>query len=249
MKFNAFLIAIKKGFPIPAPSVCFAECEHVLMFRGKYLEILRTEAVLITMTSEWARQRLKSPASRLFTQSFIQMQIKENIKAPRHWPLCGEFTGDRWIPRTNGQLRGKCFHLMTPSCLLDGAMWSRCFLVITQFLFSEMSYIGDVWDVVAYSSFTQLPCCMRYRVIIDRVITIPDCDLSVICKKIVYEIELFVVSCTTTSFYQTIHQRRKVKHYSFFFHTYFSDLTPRQEYLCNPKKPHPLYKGDRSVLT
>ena len=30
-------------------------------------------------------------------------QIKENIKAPRHWPLCGEFAGDRWIPRTNGQ--------------------------------------------------------------------------------------------------------------------------------------------------
>ena len=25
--------------------------------------------------------------------------IQENIKAPRHWPLCGEFTGDRWIPR------------------------------------------------------------------------------------------------------------------------------------------------------
>ena len=23
---------------------------------------------------------------------------------------------DRWIPRTNGQLRGKCFHLMTSSC-------------------------------------------------------------------------------------------------------------------------------------
>ena len=29
-------------------------------------------------------------------------QRKKN-KAPRHWPLCGEFTGDRWIPRTNGQ--------------------------------------------------------------------------------------------------------------------------------------------------
>ena len=24
--------------------------------------------------------------------------------------------GDRWIPRTKGQLRGKCFHLMTSSC-------------------------------------------------------------------------------------------------------------------------------------
>ena len=39
----------------------------------------------------------------LFTQSFIQAQIKENIKAPRHWPLWGEFTGDRWIHRTKGQ--------------------------------------------------------------------------------------------------------------------------------------------------
>ena len=33
----------------------------------------------------------------------FQKQIKENIIAPRHWHLCGEFTGDRWIPRTNGQ--------------------------------------------------------------------------------------------------------------------------------------------------
>ena len=34
---------------------------------------------------------------------FIPAQIKENIKASRHWPLYGEFTGDRWISRTNGQ--------------------------------------------------------------------------------------------------------------------------------------------------
>ena len=50
------------------------------------------------------------------TQPFIQAQIKENIKAPRHWPLWGKFTDDRWIPRTNGQWRGKCFPLMTSSC-------------------------------------------------------------------------------------------------------------------------------------
>ena len=25
---------------------------------------------------------------------------------------------DRWIPRTKGQLRGKCFHLMTSSCII-----------------------------------------------------------------------------------------------------------------------------------
>ena len=40
---------------------------------------------------------------------------QRNIKAPRHWPLCREFTGDRWIPRTNGQLREKWFHLITQS--------------------------------------------------------------------------------------------------------------------------------------
>ena len=44
----------------------------------------------------------------MFTQSLIKAQIKENVKAPRHWPLCGDFSGDRWIPRTNGQQRGKC---------------------------------------------------------------------------------------------------------------------------------------------
>ena len=52
----------------------------------------------ITLTSKWPRWRLKSPASRLFTQPFIQMQMKENIKAPRHWPLCGEFTGTGEFP-------------------------------------------------------------------------------------------------------------------------------------------------------
>ena len=46
------------------------------------------------------------------------------MKVPRHWPLCGEFTGDRWIPRTNGQLHGKCFHLMTSSWA-DNEPWSR----------------------------------------------------------------------------------------------------------------------------
>ena len=49
-------------------------------------------AIHITMTSQWAWWRLRSPASRLFTQPFIRVRIKENIKPPRYWPLCGEFT-------------------------------------------------------------------------------------------------------------------------------------------------------------
>ena len=31
----------------------------------------------------------------VITEPFIQAQIKENIKAPRHWPLWGEFTDNR----------------------------------------------------------------------------------------------------------------------------------------------------------
>ena len=45
---------------------------------------------VITMTPKWAGWHLQSPASWSFTQAFIQAQIKENIKGPRHWPLWGE---------------------------------------------------------------------------------------------------------------------------------------------------------------
>ena len=51
----------------------------------------------ITIEIIWyenVNQEEKSPVSRLFTQLFFRGQIKVNIKAPRHWPLCGEFTGD-----------------------------------------------------------------------------------------------------------------------------------------------------------
>ena len=51
--------------------------------------------------SWWVQWCLKSPASRLFALPFVEPQIKENINAPRHWPLWGESTAaDRWIPLT-----------------------------------------------------------------------------------------------------------------------------------------------------
>ena len=42
------------------------------------------------------------PHDCLLNQLF-KAQIKENIKTPRQWPLRGEFTDDRWIPRTKVQ--------------------------------------------------------------------------------------------------------------------------------------------------
>ena len=38
-----------------------------------------------------------------------------------------EIHRDRWIPHTKGQLRGKCFHLMTSSCnSFPGPFWGAC---------------------------------------------------------------------------------------------------------------------------
>ena len=39
----------------------------------------------------------------------FKAQIKENMKASRHWPLCGEFNGDRWIPPHKRPVTRKMF--------------------------------------------------------------------------------------------------------------------------------------------
>ena len=51
---------------------------------------------------------MSAMASQITTLTIVYATVylgadKKNIKAPRHWPLCGEFTGYRWIPRTKDQ--------------------------------------------------------------------------------------------------------------------------------------------------
>ena len=80
-----------------------------------------------------------------------------NIKAPRHWPLCGEFTGDRWISRTKGQLRGKCFHLMTSSCNIHPipdaiwrhGSWSTMVYVMAWCLAAPSHYLYQCWPIIS----------------------------------------------------------------------------------------------------
>ena len=47
---------------------------------------------------------------------------------------------DRWIPRTKGQLRGKCFHLMTSSCEPNRTRTSRSRLQINDTLWSSFNF-------------------------------------------------------------------------------------------------------------
>ena len=41
--------------------------------------------------------------------STVYSDAEENIKAPRHWPLCGEFTRDQWIPPHKWPVTRKMF--------------------------------------------------------------------------------------------------------------------------------------------
>ena len=84
--------------------------QAVVYQRPKWLHYFHT-----TVTSYWARWRLKSPASRLFTQPFVQVPVKENIKAPSHRPLRGIY---RWPVNSlhTGSVTQKCFLLMSSSC-------------------------------------------------------------------------------------------------------------------------------------
>ena len=113
----------------------------------------------ITVMSLCAWWRPKSPASRLFTQPFIQAQIKENMKAPCHWPLCGEFTGDRWIPRTNGQYRGKCFHLMTSSWRdLSWSLTTLRTLTPQEICMNPGNHSARIWWSIQTSNKPSIPC-------------------------------------------------------------------------------------------
>ena len=56
---------------------------------------------------------------------------KWNVKAPRRWPLWGEVSGDRRIPRANGQKRRKYFNLMTLSW---NTKYDNEFFQVPQFL-------------------------------------------------------------------------------------------------------------------
>ena len=65
----------------------------------------------ILWTLQWRHNERDSvsnhqPHDRLLNR-LIRRRSKKMLKLCCHWPLCGEFTGDRWIPRTNSQQRGK----------------------------------------------------------------------------------------------------------------------------------------------
>ena len=74
---------------------------------------------------------------------------------PRHCPLWGEFTGDRWIPRTKGQSRGKCFHLITEHRPFTMAYqtWH-----LTHSQYHKCCCLGEKWDRSSSAPLLTLFC-------------------------------------------------------------------------------------------
>ena len=84
------------------------------------------------------------------------MQIKKNIKAPCHWHLIGESSGNRWIPFTKGQWHGKWRHhvLQTIFAYMTGMSWFA-FIVPRQHcqiqgpgdLLAQNLYLNQCWVI------------------------------------------------------------------------------------------------------
>ena len=74
----------------------------------------------VMMTCRWHHNGVS-----IVWSTFIQAKIKENIKAPHHWSLWGEFTYDQWISPHEGPGTRKMFPFddIVIKCLVE--IWSR----------------------------------------------------------------------------------------------------------------------------
>ena len=75
--------------------------QFLVVFKFRYLTWMNTEALQWRHNGrDWVSNHL---AHDCLLNRLFRRRSKKTSKAPRHWSLWGEFTGDRWIPRTNGQ--------------------------------------------------------------------------------------------------------------------------------------------------
>ena len=83
-----------------------------------WISVYRQWRWIFTHYTDVIMSRLASQITSLtvvYSIVYSDADQRKHQSSAYHWPLCGEFLGDRWIPRTNDQLRWKCSHLMTSS--------------------------------------------------------------------------------------------------------------------------------------
>ena len=77
---------------------------HVHELQSITLHGLQTSCATKQSTLQWRHNEDDGVSNHqphdCLLNGLFKAQIKENIKAPRHWPFCRKFTGNRWITRT-----------------------------------------------------------------------------------------------------------------------------------------------------
>ena len=68
----------------------------------KWIQMHYSDAIMSTMASQIT-------SLTMVYSTVCSGADRRKYKAPCHWPLWGEFAGDRWIPRRKGHWRGKTF--------------------------------------------------------------------------------------------------------------------------------------------
>ena len=94
-------MALEQAYGWPSDSGFF------LMYRVHYDDVIMTTIVSQITSLAFVYSTVYSDADQRKHQSSASLAFVWGIHR------------DRWIPRTKGQLRGKCFHLMTSSCKND----------------------------------------------------------------------------------------------------------------------------------
>ena len=79
-----------------------------LLFHWAHLVPFLRQSFLMALLASWhfndviIRRMASQITGASIVYSTVGSGIDKNIKVPRHWPWCEEFTGYRWIPRTKG---------------------------------------------------------------------------------------------------------------------------------------------------
>ena len=101
---------------------------------------------------------------------------------------------DRWIPRTKGQLRGKCFHLMTSSC---------CFAQCVMQMVQMAPVVYPIYSLISFRYKSgAIQIFWRYLLVIDDIGTISDSTDSIKNRMLLH---WFITSHEHSGYYWNWH--------------------------------------------
>ena len=102
----------------------------VVMFPNMYIHC-RLHSISENKYSHYNDVIMTTVASQITGLTFVYSTVYSDTDQRKHQSSASlafvwEIHRDRWIPRTKGQLRGKCFHLMTSSWAFRGSIYTKC---------------------------------------------------------------------------------------------------------------------------